>query len=145
MKKLFIGLLVIAAGAAAFFLMRNKKTETVSPVQKELIVGKWKLDTLSVHPNDSATGQMIALIGAMNADFLKYRYDVRQDGSIIQSLNDSVASDTSYYDWSKKDELLLKESASDSTSELFIVSKLTTDSLLLLSKDSTAFLFTRLK
>ena len=145
MKKLFIGLLVIAAGATAFFLILNKKNEPTRIVQKEWVIGQWKLDTLSVQPNDSTSGQMIALVAALDSNFLKYRYDVRQDGSIIQSLNDSIPADTSYYDWGKKDELLIKESARDSTIELFTVTKLTIDSLLLLSKDSTAFLFTRLK
>ncbi|MEI9912458.1 MAG: hypothetical protein WDO71_24085 [Bacteroidota bacterium] len=145
MKKLFIGLLVIAAGAAAFFLMRNKKDKPVNHVQKEWVVGQWELDTLSAQPNDSSTSQMMALVAALDSNFLKYRYDVRRDGSIIRSLNDSIPADTSYYDWDKKDNLLIKESARDSTIELFTVTKLTIDSLLLLSKDSAAFLFTRLK
>ena len=52
MNKLFIGLLIIAAGAGVFFFLRNKKSGTSTGLQKELLVGKWKLDSPDVKTRD---------------------------------------------------------------------------------------------
>jgi hypothetical protein len=146
MKKVFIGLLIIAAGAGAFYFLQKKKNEAGNTIQKELIVGKWKLDPLSVRPKDSTTGLLIAITGTADSNFLKYHYDFGSGGSIIQSLNDAVKAGTFRYEWTKKNELAWKENATDSSaSELFTVTKLTDDSLLLLSKDSATFVFTKLK
>ena len=46
MKKVFIGLLIAAAGAATFFLLQKKNKAAKSYIQKDLIIGKWKLDSL---------------------------------------------------------------------------------------------------
>jgi len=45
MKNLFIGLLIVAAGAGAFFFLRNKKQSSEVRIDKELLVGKWKLQS----------------------------------------------------------------------------------------------------
>lgn len=141
--KLFIGLLIIAAGAGAFFFLRNKKSKTNSSFQKELLIGQWKLDSIDVKAKDSA-GQFVAFIAAIDSNFYKYRYDVREDGNILTSVGDSVIADTTHYEWTKKNELAWKENQNDS-SEVFIVTKLNGDSLLLQSKDSAVFFFTKLK
>jgi hypothetical protein len=141
--KLFIGLFIIAAGAGAFFFLRNKKSETNSSFQKELLIGQWKLDSIDVKAQDSA-GQFVAFVAVIDSNFYKYRYEVRDDGNILKSVEDSVAADTSYYEWTKKNELAWKENPNDS-SEVFIVTKLSSDSLLLQSKGSAVFFFTKLK
>ena len=43
MKKLFIGLLIIAAGAGAYYFLQKKKSEPTDKLDKELLVGKWKM------------------------------------------------------------------------------------------------------
>ena len=141
--KLFIGLLIIAAGAGAFFFLRNKKSETNTSFQKELLIGQWKLDSMDVKAKDSA-GQFVAFIAAIDSNFYRYRYDIRENGNILKSLADSGAADTSHYEWIKTNELAWKEKPNDS-SEVFTVTKLNSDSLLLQSKDSTVFYFTKLK
>jgi hypothetical protein len=125
MNKLFIGLLIVAAGAGVFLLLRKKKTTTTNGIKKEWIVGKWKADA----GKDSA--------------FSKYSYDFLKDGNILRSLNDSAKADTSYYEWNKANELVWKEKASDSTGKVFSIVKLTQDSLQVQSKDSTSILFTK--
>jgi hypothetical protein len=140
--KLFIGLLIIAAGAGAFFFL-NKKSETNNSIQKELLIGQWKLDSIDVKAKDSA-GQFVAFIAVIDSNFYKYRYDVRDDGNILRSVADSVIADTSHYQWTKKNELAWKEKPNDS-SEVFTVAKLNSDSLLLQSKDSAVFFFTKWK
>lgn len=126
MNKLFIGLLIVAAGAGVFFVLRKKKNTTTYSINKEWIIGKWKAGD----KKDSA--------------FSQYSYDFLKDGNIIRSLNDSAKADTSHYEW-KKNELIWKETAGDSTGKVFSVLKLTQDSLQLQSKDSLQILFIRTK
>ncbi len=135
MNKLFIGLLIVAAGAGVFFLIQKKKNHvTANSINKELIIGKWKAEAA----NDSL--------------FSQYSYDFMKDGNIVRSLNDSVKADTSRYEWNKKNELVLstwtlseKQTDADSVGKVFAVLKLTKDSLQVQSKDSAMILFIKTK
>lgn len=128
MNKLFIGLLIVAAGAGVyFFVLKKKKSTTTDPINKEWVIGKWKANAA----NDSA--------------FSQYRYDFLKDGNIVRSLNDSAKADTSHYEWSKNNELVWKETAADSVGKVFAVVKLTQDSLQVQAKDSSVILFTKMK
>ena len=130
MNKLFIGLLVVAAGAGIFLLLNKKKNTTeVETINKELIIGKWK--TNSVLPSDST--------------FSLYSYNFQKEGIILMSLNDSAKADTSHYQWNKKNDLVWKGKATDSTGETFSIVKLTQDSLQLQAVDSSTVLFTKVK
>ena len=130
MNKLFIGLLVVAAGAGIFLLLNKKKNTTeAETINKELIIGKWKTD--AVLPSDSA--------------FNLYSYNFQKEGIVLMFLNDSVKADTSHYEWSKKNDLIWKGKATDSTGETFSIVKLTQDSLQLRSVDSSTVLFTKVK
>lgn len=131
MKNLFIGLLIIAAGAGIFFLLKKPRstTESVTELKKEFIIGKWKTDTQP--ENDSS--------------FIKYRYEFSKEGNIIRSLNDSTIADSSFYTWDKDNNLEWKKNATDTTGVLYKVVQLTADSLQILSKDSSLLRFTRLK
>jgi len=145
MNKLIIGLLVIAAGAGVFFILRNKKTGTRQTDQKESLIGKWKLDSLDVKTKDSSTWYMSSM-QAFDSNFGKYHYDFRPDGNIFISLPDSAKSDTSGYEWRNNGELLIKEMPNDSTSELYLVSKLNNNNFhLIKANDSTIFYFSKLK
>jgi hypothetical protein len=144
MKKLFIGLLVVAAGAGTFYFLQKKKTGNDKPVDKELLLGKWKMDSISVSPKDSALASILS-ITPKGPSVHEYRFDFQKDGAVLQALNDSVKVDTSYYEWNKENELLIKESLKDSTSEVYSVKKLSIDSLVLQSKDSAVYVLTKLK
>lgn len=114
MKKLLIGLLVVAAGAGAFFFLYKKKnTETVS-INKELIIGKWK--PVSKEPVADTIQPM-------------YQFDFQKDGIAMRSINDSVKADTTHYEWNKANELVVKESATDSIGVAYVIVKLTADTL----------------
>lgn len=137
MNKLFIGLLIVAAGAGAFFLLRKKKSQvSVEKINHEWIIGTWKTEAML--PGDSLkTG---------------ISYDFRKDGKLYRSLNDAAGADTSSYAWKGERELVLPPlfqisgaDPADSSGMLFTVVMLTRDSLQLLSADSTATLFTRPK
>jgi hypothetical protein len=110
-----------------------------------LLVGKWKIDSLYVASKDSASDFIAGIISSTDSAFRQYKFDFQKDGRFLQTANDPVKADTSYYEWGRKNELLIRESAKDSTGEIYSVSKLNMDSLILQSKDSTVFVLTKLK
>ena len=128
MKKLFIGLLVVAAGTGVFFLLNKKKhPQAIASLSKELIIGKWKTD--AVIANDSA--------------FNKLHYNFEKEGLLI--ISDSIEADSTHYEWSKTNNLVWKDKATDSSGVSYTVLTLTTDSLRVQSKDSNIILFTKVK
>ena len=143
MKKVFIGLLILAAGAGAFFFLRKKQNNIASNnIQKEWVVGKWKLDSiiLSKDSNDKFTQ---GIIGIVAPDLMKYRYEFKTSGSVL--LTDSLTKDSSNYEWNKKNQLVWKENPADTSGEIFNVSIPHKDSLILQSTDSAVLLFTKVK
>lgn len=145
MKKIFIGLLVVAAaGAGVYYFLQNKKKTTANNIQKELLTGQWKLDTLSSMSKDSSAGFIPALVSTIDSNLKKYHYDFQQSGTVLL-LKDTVTSDTSWYGWDKTDNLIWKENPADSAAEILHVVKLTTDSLVLQTKDSVVFFFSKAK
>ncbi len=129
MKKLFIGLLVIAAGTGIYFYF-NQKASPKPPqdvLKKELIIGNWK------------NGQQIIDTALPN-----YNYEFLKNGIVLRSKSDSTKVDSIHYEWDKNDALVIKEKLTDSTGKLFTVVKLTIDSLQLKPEDKTATsLFTK--
>ena len=135
MNKLIIGLLVVAAGAGIFLLLRKKnETTTANSINKDWIVGKW---------NPIAIGSDSTL--ANDSNFSKYRFEFQKDGNVVRSINDSVKADTTHYEWNKNNELVWKEKANDSTGKVYVVTNLTQDSLQIMATDSSTILFTKLK
>lgn len=147
MKKIFFGLLIIAAAAGAYYFLQNKKPSTKNTVEKELLAGTWKLDTFTLHPRDSMTAGAFEFVAFFDSTFSDYKYEVDKKGEIKVTSNSSDSSDsnTAYYEWNKDNELFVKGKREDTAHETFRVLKLTTDSLLLQTKDSTALVFTKWK
>ncbi|MBM3416943.1 MAG: hypothetical protein FJY20_11000 [Bacteroidetes bacterium] len=132
MKKIFIGLLIAAAGAGVYFFLLKKKKDKpeAGNVNKELIIGKWKSE--SYEPvKDSAQSTLL--------------YEFQKDGIAYRSLNDTAKADTLHYSWKESAELFLKKNAADSSGISLKVNKLTADSLQVLGSDSISILFTRMK
>jgi hypothetical protein len=143
MKKLFIGLLIIAAGAAIFLMLQNKdKTITGNNFQKEQIIGKWKLDSLW-SLKDSNTHFIKGLFDPKLKEY--HQYEFKKDGSIFQFADDSLTQDSSRYEWTKENQLGWKEYLADTSVEVFNISLLDKDSMKLQSKDSSVLLFTKVK
>lgn len=143
MKKVFTGLLILAAGAGAFFFLRKKQNSIASnDIQKEWVIGKWKLDSiiLSKDSNDKFTP---GIIGIVAPDLMKYRYEFKTGGSVL--LTDSLTKDSSNYEWNKKNQLVWKENPADTSGEIFNVSIPHKDSLILQSTDSAILIFTKVK
>ena len=130
MKKIFIGLLIIAAGTASYFLFIQKKNKPFTQsLNKELIIGKWI--TREAFPGDTVLP--------------RHGFEFQKEGLVIRLEGDSVRADTAHYEWNKNNELLWKQSKTDSISKTFQVNKLTTDSLILQRADSSVLLFIKTK
>jgi hypothetical protein len=143
MKKIILAVILVAAiGGAAYWLLQNKKQNAVIGFKQEQIIGKWKLDSLSVK-NDS-TDLALALITALDSNLMKYTYDFREDGKVLHLLQDSVLNDSSTYYWTKEKDLILKEQG-EPVGDSLNVEKLNRDSLVLRSKDSTTMYFKKAK
>jgi hypothetical protein len=114
MNKLLIGLLIIAAGVGAFFYFRNKKqSSTENSIQKELLVGKWKMESIQTG-KDSSNSFLVGMMGTVDSNLLKYGYEFTKDGNIFRSIGDSITKDSSRYEWNKKDQLVWKDNFKDS-------------------------------
>ena len=145
MKKVFIWLLIVAAGAATFFLLQKKdKPIADNKIQQEWIVGKWKLDTL-LFLKDSNNNFMVGIMGMVDSNLMKYRYEFTKDGAISCSLGDSLTKDSSRYEWTFENQLAWREYPSDTSGIIYNVSLLNKDSLVLQSKDSSIILFMKVK
>jgi hypothetical protein len=115
MKKLIIGLLIVAAAGTAFYLLtRKKKDSQTATISKELIMGKWK--TVVQEP-------------AADSAKTLYQYEFQKDGILLRAAGDSAKADTAHYEWNKSNELVWKEKAADSIGRTYTVIKLTADSL----------------
>ena len=143
MKKLFIGLLIVAAGAAIFFLLQKKvRPLTASTFQQEKIIGKWKFDSI-LFTNDSIEKLMPGIVLMVDSNLRKYHYEFTKDGSIAFSVGDSLVKDSSTYEWNEEKQLVWKEKPADSSGDVFNITQLTNDSLALQSNDSSVLLFTK--
>jgi hypothetical protein len=145
MNKLIIGLLIVAAGAAALFYFNSRTCNKPAqdPLTKEWIVDKWKVDSYSPGKDSS----IVFLLYATDLNSKKQVHQFYDQGLLVTTYpyDSLVKSDTAYYKWGKNKELIFKGKESDSTVFMFSVAKLTTDSLQVQSKDSATILFTKLK
>lgn len=132
MNKLLVALLIVVAGAGAFFYFKQRSGN--KPPQdfltKEWIVGKWK--TVSYQPVTDSVQPM-------------YLYDFQKEGLVLLSISDFAKADSSHYEWSKTNELVIKQLAVDSVQQTFTILKLTQDSLQVKSQNNSEILFTKLK
>lgn len=145
MKKLIFGLLIIAAGAGLFFYLQNKKqTSSQNNIQKELLIGKWKMSSIQ-EGKDSSNNLLVGIMGLVDSNILNYDYEFTKDQKINRFLGDSLTKDSSVYEWNKNDQLIWKEYYRDSVGEALQVLKLNNDSLQLQDKDSMLIYFTKVK
>src|SRR5688500_12263840 len=115
MNKLIIALLIIAAAAGIYFFVNSKKEKpTAQQSKKELIIGSWKIG--SIEPTKDSSNVPVS-------------WNVQDDIVLIQRNSTAATTDTVYYEWTKTDDLLLKQNRQDPIATSFVILKLTSDSL----------------
>lgn len=144
MKKIILAVIVIAAaGGALYYFLQNKKTGEVQQTSfEQMLKGEWKIDSVALSKKDS--GNVIALMAlAIDSNFLKYTYDFKDNGGIIQKLGDSTVTDRLSY--KLKDSTAITITENGSSAEMFdlrAVSK-EKDRIALIDKDSTTYYFVK--
>jgi hypothetical protein len=113
-----------------FFVIKKKKEEAVTGINKEWIIGKWK----------TATPKNTADLAKSSFD-----YDFQKEGIALCSIVDTLPVDTLHYTWKDTGGLLLREKATDTTGIVLAISRLTQDSLEVKGDDNKIILFTRVK
>lgn len=144
MKILLAVLLVAAIGVSAYFYFSKKQEHFSANIQQELIIGKWKIDSLDVSRTTDSSANLIGIIlAASDSNLHRYEYDFRKDGSIYETLN-GTPRDTSHYEFAAN-KLLSIWSNRDTTKTNWTINKLDSLALVIQEKDSTVFSFFKLK
>ena len=131
MKKIIFGLLIVAAGAGAYYLLSQKKQiEPVAENNSTLLLGKWKA-------GDPVAGSDSSLMAGL-------QYEVLKDGIALVSDTAKTVPDSIYYTWTDAGDLQIRLKAADTVTEKFNVVVLNKDSLQLKDKDSKLYRFTRI-
>lgn len=78
MKRILIGLLFIAAAATGAYYLLKEKKPVAGFINKELLVGKWKIDSLVAA--DSTHDNIALLILATDSNFLIFLPVRRENG-----------------------------------------------------------------
>jgi hypothetical protein len=113
MNKLLIGLLIVAAGTGAFFLLRKKKSGVViNTINKEWIIGKWKVDSLQF-PKDDTISDLERSGLALDTNYKKYTYAFTNDGYVLRNFPGTLKTDTSFYKWTDTARLRWSRVAND--------------------------------
>jgi hypothetical protein len=139
MKKVFIGLLIVAAGTAFYLLLNKKSNPGNRSIQKDLIIGNWKLDSI-YSLKDSGFNAKAGVKGSLAQLLLKYSYEFNADGFIALWPKDSSTTGNGY-EWIGKKRLAWKEFPANKTIEVFEVPVLNFDTLALVSNDSIVLSF----
>jgi len=142
MKKIILAvILVAAAGGITYYLLQKKRQNSVIVTNKELILGKWKIDSLDISKTKDSSIVLALLVADSNLH--KYEFDFDKKGAITQSFN-GVAGDTSHYEFTSDHQLLVWANA-DSAKIKWSINKLDSSHLVVHDKDSTVFSFRKVK
>ena len=138
MKILFIVLLIAAIGAAAYFYY-GKKQHRSAQSSKELILGKWKIDSIATNEPPDSSKFHLALFSLIDSSLKTREFEFRKDSLVFQT-QDGKIEDSSHYEFTDNKNLLIWNS-SDTTKEKFTVNRLDSLNLIILDKDNAQFIF----
>lgn len=139
MKKVFIVLLIAAVGVGVYFYF-SKKQKISSVNSNELIVGKWKVDSLVFKKDTSIAGNLFSHL--FDSSLNKYEVEFRKDSLILKTYEGRVE-DTSRYQFSN-DTTLFISSINDGDKEMWNITRLDSSVMIARDKDSAAFYFKRI-
>jgi hypothetical protein len=136
MKNVFIVLLVAAVGAGIYFYF-SKTAKTLTSNSKELILGTWKLDSVTDRETEGPrNGFFLAMLDSSVFEF-------RSDTLIFQSIKGKYK-DTSQYKFSDDRNFIIWKTP-DTVREKWNIARLDSTTLILKDTDSTAFRLQRIK
>jgi hypothetical protein len=143
MKNVIIVLLIAVLGAGIYYYL-SKKQNSHSANSKELIVGKWKIDSLVIakRPGSSSISNQ-GFMPLVDSSMRNFEFEFRKDSLIFQTLDKKIW-DTSHYAFADIKELLIW-THTDTTKAKFYIAKLDSTQLTLKDSDSAVFYFQRIK
>jgi hypothetical protein len=140
MKKIILAVILLAAaGGGIYYLL--KKPQSQLTVNKELITGKWKINSLDLSRTKDSSLALLFVV--TDSNLYDYEFDIDTRGLVIQRLN-GVVEDTTHYEFTTGNELLLWARA-DSAKTKWVINKLDSLNMVLRDKDSTVFSFQKVK
>ena len=138
MKKIILAVILLtAAGGITYYLLQKKKTTIISNVDKKLLIGKWKIDSL-VQKNSSTKDDLAFLLFAIDSNARNLIYDFQTDGKIFISRPDNSLNkgDTAVFTWGKENKFLWKEKINNPATDTLNVIKLDKKNFIIQSSDS---------
>ena len=140
MKNVFIVLLIAALGGAAYFYFSKKKNNSI-PDSTQLIVGKWRIDTVDLSKSKDSNNIFASLLTMPDSNGRKLAFDFLKNGIILDSNSKNV--DTSFYEIEKEKDLLVWAKG-DSAKTKWSIQKLDSLQLVVQDKDSALISFRKL-
>ena len=139
MKILFIVLLIAAIGAGVYLYFSTRQNHHV--VSKELIVGKWAIDSVKglIH---SPVSQNRPLLDSIDSNLRKGEFEFRNDSVAFQIFDKKII-DTSHYSLANDKTILMWRNAGTSK-ERFTIVTLDSSRLSFRDNDSAIFYFRRI-
>jgi hypothetical protein len=143
MKNVFIVLLLAAIGVGVYFYF-NKRQHVQNSNPKDLIIGKWKVDSLATaHQPDSILKGKIAGRSVDDSSMKNFEFEFRKDSLVLQTF-DNKLQDTSHYEFAGDNRLLLW-SKGDSSKTRWSINKLDSTVLITKDTDSMTYYFQKLR
>jgi hypothetical protein len=141
MKNAFIVLLIAAIGAGAY-LYFGKKQNHNSLHFKELIVGRWQIDSLKGFFTNSPNSHNPSWLDSIDSNLKKMGFEFKNDRIVFQTFDDKIL-DSSHYSF-VNDKTILIWGNTDSGKEKFTIDTLDSSKLNLKDNDSGVFYFSRI-
>ena len=143
MKIVFIVLLIAAVGAGVYYYF-SKKQNIHSSTSRDLIVDKWRIDSLVINKTgDSSVKSREGILNWVDSSLKKYEFEFRKDSLVLQTINGKTE-DTSHYEFADGKNILIWSNR-DSTKTKWNISKLDSTELVVKDQDSAVFYFQRIK
>lgn len=144
MKQIFIVLLIAAIGAGVYFYF-NRQTHAKVNQQTEyrdLIVGTWSFDSLSIGSTPTLSWEK-SILSFADSTLKSQQLQFRSDSLLFKVAGNKIQ-DTAHFHFSENKDLFTWND-SDTTKEKFNIVKLDSSSLILKDTSNAVFYFQRTK
>jgi hypothetical protein len=141
MKSLFIVMLLAAIGVGVYFYF-SQKQKSSSSNRKELILGRWKVDSIG-NGNGDMSMRTVRFFTALDSSLKNYELDFQKNVLISQAHSGEMR-DTSHYEFDEHSNLLTWNNK-DTIKTKWNIERLDSAILILKDRDSASFYFQRMK